>query len=244
MELPSYSVLFPAKTDEIQICCISLNMMDRIRLIAVPTPLVYQIRNAINNSWGQIQNERSYHGTHEFKVFGNPWIGSGDEAIRSRKLLTEMLVCMAQYGWNLVQATDVSKKDGDKDTIFFELSKLIPTSRPCLFSISFNRTDRIRVIDPPSSDIVAAVKSAIKEDWHKGIAHETDYHGSVEFKLNGNPFWADGQEAVTIRVMLAQMLSNLRHMGYKLYGSVDISHGHDGHDLESWVFRKVDENWS
>ncbi|CAF0998212.1 unnamed protein product [Didymodactylos carnosus] len=219
-------------------------MFDRIRLINVPAVLVHEIRTAISSSWGQIQDERLYYSTYEFKLSGYPWIGTSDEAVRSRKLLTELLVCMAQKGWNLVQASDVSKRAGDKDTLFFELSIVIPSYRPSLFSISFNKTDRIRVIDSPSLDLIETVKSGIKQEWRQGIAHEINYYGSVEFKLNGNPFWADGQEAVTARIMLAQILSNLRNIGYKLYGSVDISHGHnDGHDLESWVFRKVDESW-
>jgi len=45
-------------------------------------------------------------------------------------------------------------------------------------------------------------------------------------------------------MMLAQVLANLRAMGYKLYTSVDISMGGDNHDTESWVFRRVGNAWS
>lgn len=70
------------------------------------------------------------------------------------------------------------------------------------------------------------------------------YGGAHEFKLSGNPFYSDWNEAVYARMLLSQILANLRSQGYKLYTSVDISIGTDGMDLESWVFRRVGPAWS
>jgi len=57
-----------AESGEIKVCSISLNMYDRVRLIGVPADLTPAFREAINHGWGNIQEERPYHGTHEFKV--------------------------------------------------------------------------------------------------------------------------------------------------------------------------------
>jgi len=232
--------LNPAQVDSIQVCSISFSMSDRIRLIGLPTDVINSMRFAITNSWGSIQNERDYYGTYEFKLIGRPWYGQGSDAVRSRRLLTAVLKTMAQYGWNLLQAADVSKKAHDKDTLFFE--KGTPDRDVDMFAISFNMGDKIRIIDAPSQ-FTKVVRKAIKSQWHKGIQNLSDYCGSIEFKLFGNPWYAKGSETVYSRMLLCQMIANLRAKGYKLYGSVDISIGHKGMNLESWIFRRVGKAW-
>ncbi|KAF8941045.1 hypothetical protein EDD21DRAFT_330398 [Dissophora ornata] len=230
-----------------RVCCITLNETDRIRLIDTPPELTRIIREIISTSWGGIQHEREYHGAYEFKINGNPWQGQGFEAVKSRRLITGVLRAMAENGWNLIQAADVSKKQRDKDSLFFEsvaqTTGVVDVGQVDMFSVSFNRTDRIRVIDAPAY-IPHHVKQAIQTKWRSGIQQEQMYEGSIEFKLRGNPFHPESLETVQSRMMLAQMLANLRSQGYKLYTSVDISIGTEGMDVESWVFRRVGPAWS
>jgi len=62
----------PAVMGNIQVCSISLNMTDRVRLIGVPMSMTSALRDAIEKGWGKaIQDERNYHDTHEFKVTTN-----------------------------------------------------------------------------------------------------------------------------------------------------------------------------
>lgn len=235
----SYEKLRPAEYEGIEVCSISLNMADRIRLIGLPVNVVDAMRTAISNSWGKIQNEGDYHSAYEFKLKGYPWYGKGDDSVLSRRLLAAVLKTMAQFGWNLLQAADVSKKPDDKDTLFFE--KGTPDPDADLFAMSFNMGDRIRIIDAPS--FVDCVKSAVQSQWHDGIQDQRDYYGSIEFKLSGKPWYPTGSESVHGRMLLCQIIANIRAKGYKLYGSIDISIGNDGMDLESWIFRRVGEAW-
>jgi len=236
----SYEKLQPAQYEGIQVCSISFNMSDRIRLIGLPADVIHSMRTAITNSWGAIQNESDYYSTYEFKLKGNPWSGQGDDAVNSRKLLAAVLLTMAKFGWNLLQAADVSKKEFDKDSLFFE--KGIPDPDAHMFAISFNMGDRIRLIGAPSQ-FTAVVKDAIQSQWSQGIQDQREYYGSMEFKLSGNPWYPNGAEAVYGRMLLCQIIANIRAKGYKLYGSIDISSGHKGMDLESWVFRRVGDAW-
>ncbi|KAG0335722.1 hypothetical protein BG004_008351, partial [Podila humilis] len=238
---PSYSSLIAPHEQSTRICCITLNEADKIRLIGCPPDITNGIRLAIRQGWGAIQRESDYSGAHEFKIMGNPWYGQGEESVQSRKLITSVLRVMANYGWNLIQAADVSKKQTDKDSLFFELGQF-QDPQADLFAISFNRSDRIRVIDAPH--VVPWVKQAIQTQWRQGIQKEQTYATAHEFKLSGNPFYSDGSSAVFARMLLAQILANLRAQGYKLYTSVDISIGSDGMDVESWVFRRVSPAWS
>ncbi|KAF9963454.1 hypothetical protein BGZ70_007406 [Mortierella alpina] len=229
---PSYSVLAPPQhLQSPRVCCISLNGADKLRLIGTPPELTNPIRAAINTSWGPIQEESNYHGTHQFKA---------------RRLLTGVLREMAQQGWNLIQSSDVSKKQGDKDSLFFESIAqshgVMDVGAVDMFAVSFNSTDKIRVIDA-GTHVVTAVREAVQLQWKAGIKREEFSQGAIEFKLSGYPFVADASEAVYSRMMLSQVLANLRALGYKLYASVDISMGHEGMDVESWVFRSVGPAW-
>lgn len=225
----------------IQICSISFNMTDRIRLIGLPNDIINTMRTAIKQSWGSIQHESKYYSAFEFKLAGNPWRGEGYEAVNSRRLLAAILRTMAQFGWNLLQAADISRKPHDKDTLFFEKGTLDPDV--ALFAMSFNMSDLIRIIDAPS--FAPCVKDAIRSIWRNGIQFENNYCGSIQFKLWGNPWNADGSETVSVRMLLCQIIANIRAKGFKLYGSVDISIG-DGEkgDLDSWIFRRVGPAWN
>lgn len=227
--------------ENIQICTISLNRTDRLRLIDVPYAIIEPMRIAISNSWGYIQNEREYHGTYEFKLTGRPWCGQGHDAVRSRQLLVAVLSTMAQYGWNCLQAADISKKPVDKDTLFFERD--IPDPNVEMFSISFNKTDRIRIIASEHPEVVLpCVRHAIDSQWGGEIQNGRNYFGSFEFKLKGKPWHAVGSDGVRVRRLLCQMIANMKTIGYKLYASVNISvgKGKTVSDIESWVFRKMD----
>ncbi|KAG0205046.1 hypothetical protein BGX28_003210 [Mortierella sp. GBA30] len=247
-EPPSYSSLpSPQYQQSPRVCCITLNETDKIRLIGTPPEITRPMRLAITASWGgPIQKECNYSGAHEFKLLGNPWFGQGAEAVRARRLITGVLRVMAQHGWNLIQSADVSKKQSDKDSMFFESVAqshgVMDVGSVDMFAVSFNRTDRIRVIDA-GAHVAVAMKEAIRLQWKYGIQQEQIYEGALEFKLRGNPFFAEGVETVYSRMLLCQILANLRSLGYKLYTSVDISIGNDGMDVESWVFRSVGPAW-
>ncbi|XP_037035772.1 uncharacterized protein LOC119073969 isoform X2 [Bradysia coprophila] len=236
----SYPKLPPAQLEGIQVCSISFNRTDRIRLIGLPVDVIESMKDAITRSWGQIQNQSDYYGAFEFKLSGNPWRGQGEDAVHSRRLLAAILTTMARFGWNLLQSADVSKKEFDKDTLFFE--KGMPDPDVSLFAMSFNMRDRIRIIDAPS--FAVCVQDAIQSQWRNGIQDKRDYYGSIEFKLSGNPWFPNGSDTVYGRMLLCQIIANIRAKSYKLYGSIDISMGHEGQDLESWVFRRVGSAWN
>lgn len=162
---PSYSTLTAPHMETARVCVITLNESDKIRLIATQPKLVQGVRQAIHSGWGKIQCEQDYAGAHEFKLDGYPWHGNGKQSVMCRRLLTHILRSMAAHGWNLIQAVDMSKKQMDKDSLFFELGKVMDPKAD-MFSISSNKSDRIRVIDAPH--IVSAVRQAVELQWKEG----------------------------------------------------------------------------
>jgi hypothetical protein len=109
-----------------------------------------------------------------------------------RRLLVHVLHALAATGWVLHTSCDMTKKALDKDTLFF---RACPPVQVCahrdgtdekrfFFSISFNETDKIRLIDSPNASTTHAFTSAVsvgdKPDkltadvaaWHPGVAGE------------------------------------------------------------------------
>ena len=123
---------------------------------------------AILASWPfGIQREREYGSSFEFKLkgkevhlssrlrlthsltfarLGNPWSGQGSEAIPSRVLMMAILRALYNIGHVIYLSTDLSRKQFDKDSIFFRWHSVPPP--PCTwFAISFNMGGTIRVIE-------------------------------------------------------------------------------------------------
>ncbi|KAG0262606.1 hypothetical protein BGZ95_003992 [Linnemannia exigua] len=77
------------------------------------------------------------------------------------------------------------------------------------------------------------------------IQQEGRILGAHEFKLRGNPWRPHGAETVFSRMFLSQLLANIRAQGFKLYTSVDMSHGQEEkRETETWIFRRVGRTWS
>lgn len=85
--------------------------------------------------------------------------GQGSEAVPSRRLIAHVLHALLENGWHLAVSTDLSKKGYDKDTLIFKSG---PSLQRFIFPVSFNQSDKIRLIDPPHEGIKAAFDAAIR----------------------------------------------------------------------------------
>ncbi|CAF1074027.1 unnamed protein product [Rotaria sordida] len=218
-----------------QHACLTLNRTDRLRLIRFPTTIINVVRQAILSSWHRgLQNEKEYAGAYEFKLNGNPWHGQGSEAVESRVMIMSVLSALHHHGWYLLMSTDVSKKQQDKDLLIFQLG--VPPQSTSFFAVSFNEWDKLRLIGAPH-DLIRAVQQTIgtnviqREEW---VYSQTAY----QFKLRGYPWTADGDEAVTSRIKLLALLDCFTSFGWELHASIDMSIGQEGHDTDTWFFRR------
>lgn len=230
----------PVEYGNIQVCSISLHWTDRIRFIGLPMDVIHSMRTVITSTWGPMQKEEEYHGTHEFKLTAHPWYGQSEDPVGSGRLLVAILRTMAHFGWNLLQAADISKNGADKDNIFFEKASADPNAN--LFAMSFSFGDVLRIIDAPSF-AAPQVKSAIQMHWNKGIQKERDCNGSLEIKFSGNPWHPEGSESVYGSKIICQIIANFREKGYKVYGCVNTVTNKKGADLATWIFRRVGQAW-
>ncbi|GJJ71539.1 hypothetical protein EMPS_03889 [Entomortierella parvispora] len=178
-DLPDYSaVSLESHHLSADICCISLHGNDKIRLIEAPFDLIDSIRETILDAWGPIQKEERIPPAHQFKLSGYPWVGSGSEGVKSRRLLYRLLKTMVERGWNLIQAADVSKDSVDLDAMFFErmtpgLGASVVDRNVDMFAVSFNKTDVVRLIDAPLV-LTAFVRDVIAKNWSKGYDNKSN----------------------------------------------------------------------
>jgi len=186
-----------------------------------------------------VQREgRKNPGVYEWKLHGNPWMGQGAEAIPARRLLIHILHALASIGWHLHVSADLSKKEWDKDSLFFKRG---PPVQRYFFSITFNEGDKIRMIDHPNQEVLEAFKGAVGT-WALGIqsAHWKE-NNCWQFKLHGHPWWtSDGTEIDFSRLLLCQILTAMEQYGFEMVASVDMSTGGSGleenSDLDTWFF--------
>jgi len=215
---------------------------DRIRLVGCPPDLRVKLRSTIQNYWGHIQAEKVNDGALEFKLEGNPWSSwsSEEDYVLSRQLLAGLLACSITYGWKLIQASDITKVDGEKDVMFFE--NATPEPDVSVMVMSLHSSDTIRLINADQYH-KQLLKDAVKSQWKLGIERDGEYHGSYEIKMTGKP-WVQSESgghknSVLRTCLMCQIIANFKVVGYKLYGCVNISSSTDGADLDTWVFKKT-----
>ncbi|KAK5164360.1 uncharacterized protein LTR77_010056 [Saxophila tyrrhenica] len=211
---------------------VSLHMGDRIRLMGLPPEITAAIRSTLQQTWPNgIQDERGYHGSVEFKLRGYPWSPTGDDAIHARRVTRGIMATLYSHGWVLYISTDISRKPGDKDNLFFRHQDPPPAPREW-FSCTFSKGDRIRLIDAPESVVQDMIRTL-----QGYIQTHRPYHvsGTYEIKLNGSPFAASGGETMVSRVLCLELFEVLERNGFTLYASIDQKYGgQHGTETDSW----------
>jgi hypothetical protein len=104
---------------ETRFCMLSLNRSDRIRLIDCPQEVVDAVDRCIKAYWPKgIQDLHQQERCVEYKLKGCPWASNGDEAIKSRFLITHIMQSLVAVGWEVLSALDVSRRWFDRVCYF------------------------------------------------------------------------------------------------------------------------------
>ena len=200
---------------------------DRLRLLQFSSDEIQAIRNTISTSWPSgTQTERDYYGSHEFKLRGNPWSGSGDDAIFARRFMTRIFETSANLGWVLTVSAGLSKKTIDKDMLFFRYQQ--PPPAPCEWmTISFSSQDLIRLIDAPQS-LVSYMIQHLAPFLQRHQPHKSQPETAYEFKISGYPWDASGSTTVEAGKLVLRLLEGLDMNGWTVYASIGQKTGFHG----------------
>lgn len=227
---------------------VSLNRMDRIRLIYCDPHIIQAVESTVRNEWqvrGGIQEVKDTTPLcYELKLKGYPWWCYGDEGVASRHLMCKIMESLAINGYYVTSGLDITRKDNDKSLLLFQQGTPMQATFMC---ISLNDTDKVKLIAAPPNVVQAAQR--VFALWVLGHtikpAEQLSPGCTYQVKLNGNP-WSnmmirDGYHG---RALLLGLLGVCFDLGWRLVCSADVSakyvHQDKGPDypldVHSWYF--------
>ena len=125
---------------------------------------------------------------------------------------------------------------GYTDSLLFQHKKSLQVDlKEELMMISLNQENRMWLTACPSS-IISAVEEMISQHWEGGLQHSEEKEGFWEFKLAGHPWWADGEETVKSRYLIAIIIMKLKSLGWEVATTLDVSRKLN--DKAVFVFRQ------
>jgi len=208
----------------VRVLCVAPGSTDKIVVVRGDPGAVATIKYAIENHWPRgIQKEKVFENMGEtlteFKLHGNPWFSSGQDAADCRRLLLGLIGKLAQHRWRLMAGTSIK---GGTDTMFFVRDDSITTHEGNLAMISLNRTDRIRLINFDEG-MIPISRQSIQRSWPRNIQDEQIYHGTYEFKVHGTPFHSSGDESVQSRLLVCSLIQDFKTVGWDCITTLDVS---------------------
>jgi len=228
------------RIDPSNICMVSLNKYDRLRLINC-VDLAGPIRDTILVNGGEIQREEDKYGSWEFKLKGTPWCTHGEEAIQSRRLISRVSEKLLEHGWALTNAIDITRSLNDKSVLLYTRAPNYSARFAC---VALSDINRIRLLDFSTSH-TQELKSMIERFYLPGVEKEKQRDDfCYEMDLNGPPWTYNSSFNLHARSALMNVLKKANSLGWRLVASADVSakyvrqdNGPDYPiDVHSWYF--------
>lgn len=196
---------------------VSLNMMDRIRLIQFSSTDIDRILEVIHATWEQgVQNTRPYNASFEIQLKGHPWIHNLHGNMKSRRLVRALLQALHELGWVYDASVSLCKKPDEKDTLIFRKTTH-PRPLHDWFSISFDQWHTLTVQDGPADICKQLAQRFSSNGWTK---ESTFLNDRMEIRLN-EMYWVSRKEnCVQVRLILLTIIETLEESGFSLYASL------------------------
>ena len=199
----------------------SLNRYDRLRLIDAPEHMEKVMEDVAQKHWG-VKSTQKYCEAHELTLSGHPWfVDSGEEAIKTRILIGNLIMTFKSKGWEVAATLDVSRKLDDKTVFVF---RQCPPQQQQFAVLGFHWIDQVRLIGGGEGreTLKQAVQSVL--DVPGLLEEDSPFGDSHEWKLKGQPWsgQAGGDERIAVH-FLTRILSKLQALGWSLAASADVS---------------------
>ena len=119
---PNDKTVFVFQKKEPKCCpmmCLSLNDVDKFRLINMPNEMIELFKKLLCSRWPKgIQNEQiltlSIGTAYEAKLSGQPWLGGNrNDTVHARSFLCEIIEEFMERGWTLYLSADIAAKYDD-----------------------------------------------------------------------------------------------------------------------------------
>ena len=111
---------------------------------------------------------------------------------------------------------------GTTDSLLFQHRDGLQGSPEDMLMISLNREDRLRLVSCPSY-VTTAVEEVVRQHWEQGLQGSWEREACWELKLAGTPWWAEGEDTVKARYLVAHIIARLKTLGWEVAATVDVS---------------------
>lgn len=241
--LSSLSVDTPFLPTPQDLSLVLLSDQDHIYTLKCPQEVVTAIRGALGP--GAIKRDglsAKATGLQKFTLTRWLWLSSGTDTMKTRMVVMNILAAIEEVGWEVAVEVDLSRSGFLRGWVLRRRSGSAPRRH---LMVGFHDTDDVRMLLIDDGTRVNAVQDAIREGISRAwkISKESEYGGSYEFKLSGNPFCASGESTVAVREMVLGICDQLeRAQGYILHNSFILSTRKGSQ--ASLVFKTLSDNGS
>ena len=169
--------------DPSRLSMISLNRKDRLMLINC-RDMARPVKEAITRSGHEIKSEEETFGSWEFQIEGKPWVTYGEDAIKSRNMISRISEKMLEHGWALTTAIDISRSVREKSVLLYTKSENHSTKFACIALCTRNV---LSLLDFSPSD-TQALRTVIEREYIPGLKEEQTLSGAGNMLLKGKPW--------------------------------------------------------
>ena len=163
------------------------------------------VRETISRDYGEIQREEEKYGSWEFKLSGNPWCCSGDQAIQSRQLISRISETMLAHGWALTTAIDITRSLNDKSVLLYARAQNYTTNFAC---IALSDIHRVRLLDFSPSH-TQQLREVLERVYLPGVKDQGQRDNTCyEIDLNGPPWTQNSSFNLHARYILYLLFRN------------------------------------
>lgn len=227
-----------ASTFQTAFACVTLNMLDRIRLIDFPVSDVLAIQELVKTNWAPgVKAVENYGDARQIRMHGSPWSASYNGNDDARVLILRILERLYDLGWVMQASIDLVRKDVDKDTLV--MRRQTPPPPPCdWLCVSFDTIDRLKIVGGPPRDL----SDAIIELFRGRLRSEEVTPERLKIKFSSAVWVPQGEDTVTTRRLLLQLIQKLEEFGFTIYASLDMSNGREGRETDVMIVQRQ-RNW-
>ncbi|KAH8679461.1 hypothetical protein BGZ61DRAFT_359482 [Ilyonectria robusta] len=177
--------------------CIDLCNFDCIRLANFTASEIADVNRVITENWHKgMRKSRRYGESREIQLYGLSWMGSASGHDESRLLVLHSLV----------------------------FRKQVTVPPPCHWiTISFDSYGKLKIINSPPPDLVAAVLRLFKLK----IRQQEVTGDRLKIKLGTSAWASTGPHAVKTQLKLLSLLETLESCGFSLYATLGTENERD-----------------
>lgn len=220
----------PKSDEPIEIACLQLANLDKIRFIQLPEEEQNSLGKTIVREWANHGARREdKYGLRVYRLNHHPWstaeTSKSKSNVDARKMLMQAFSDMHKNGWSRAVPFVCTTNDTDTDSIVFFRN---PCQRTAACSrefcaVSLERMHKIRLIGNVDEMTKAVFENAVRANWPR-VKETNRFADSTQIKVEGQP-WCPQTTAQNIESasLVCGFLQELWQQGWRWHCAVDLS---------------------